>query len=221
MTDADSPRYDAPLDQVDPRFGDADPDGEHERELIIARGPFPDPDSASARFARFIIPAMAAAAVVAVVAVFVAGLGPGSGIQVIGEVDDVRAVVEQRPRRVCFEGELPCAWLTVVHGELLALNTSGPLPEEFGRAGVGWCEPGGVFGSDSTGSRYDRAGDVLAGPSPRGLDRYGLIIDQGLVSINFFSLQTGARVGTVEPLAPSGPDCPTITFDRDADLDLS
>ena len=233
--DPDGPRYQAPLDEVDPRFGGPAPtSGEraedasrgepprrgHHRELVTARGPFPDPDSSSARFARLVIPAIAIAGAVAIVAVFVAGLGPGSGIRRIGDVDAVRAAVADRPQRVCYEGSLPCAWLTLAGDELVALNTSGPLPEEYGRAGVGWCASAEVFGSNATGSRYDRLGNVLAGPTPRGLDRYGVTVDEGVVSVNFFSLSTGARTGSVEPGAPTGPDCESIPFDRDADLVL-
>lgn len=219
--DADDPRFDAPLDEVDPRFSPAAEPRPHHRALVAAEGPFPDPDSASARFARLVIPAMAAAGLLAVAIVFVAGLSPGSGIERIGDLQQVRAAVAQRPHRVCYEGAMPCAWLTIHEGDLIALNTSGPVPEEYGRAGVGWCPTSGRFGSNSTGSRYDAAGMVVAGPAPRGLDRYRLIVADGTVSIDYFSLQTGVLARHGENLVPgSGPDCQSIPFDRDADLQL-
>lgn len=217
----DEPRYDAPLDEVDPRFGSRARARPHERELVTSRGPGPDPESAAARFARRVIPAIALLGLVAVGFVFWTGLDPGSGRQTIGPVESVRAAVAERPRRVCYGGSLPCGWLTEVDGQLLALNTSGPLPEEFGRAGVGWCPTSGLFGADSTGSRFDAAGRVVRGPAPRGLDRYVLDEVDGRVVIDFFSLETGLRAGRADDLiGPVGPQCTDIPFDRDADLVL-
>ena len=219
--DPDRPRFRGPLDDADPRFTEAPRRSTHPRELVTARGPFPDPESPGARFARFGIPAITVAGLVAIAIVFIAGLDPGSGVQRIGRAQDVRAAVADRPRRTCYEGALPCAWLTMHDGRLIALNTSGPLPGEFGREGVGWCPTSGGFGANATGSRYDAAGRVVRGPSPRGLDRYHLTVDGGVVSIDFFSLQTGPQVGRVDDLVPAaGPDCATIPFDWDADLEL-
>lgn len=219
--DRDEPRYDGPLDDVDPRFT---PDGRarpHERTLVAARGPGPDPRSPAARFARIVIPVVAALGVAAVGLVFWAGLAPGSGRVTLGPVEDVRAAVSERPRRVCYDGALPCAWLTVADGQLLALNTSGPLPDEFGRLGVAWCPTSGGFGASSTGSRFDAAGRVVRGPAPRGLDRYELAVSRGLLVIDFFSLRTGARAGrSGDLIAPTGPPCAEMPFDRDADLQL-
>lgn len=215
----DEPRYDAPLDEVDPRFGAGGRARPHERELVTSRGPGPDPESAAARFARLVIPAVALLGVLAVAFVFWTGLDPGSGVQTVGPEDAVRSAVAERPRRVCYGGQLPCAWFTVVDDELLALNTSGPLPEEFGRAGVGWCPTSGLFGANSTGSRFDAAGRVLRGPARRGLDRFGLEVTDGRVVIDFFSLETGLRAGRADDLiAPTGPLCANVPFDRDADL---
>lgn len=217
----DEPRYDAPLDETDPRYGRRGPARPHERELVTSRGPGPDPESAAARFARIIIPTIAVLGALAVAFVFWTGLDPGSGRQVVGPVEQVRSAVAERPRRVCYGGELPCAWLTVHDGELLALNTSGPLPEEFGRAGVGWCPGSELFGANSTGSRFDPAGRVLRGPARRGLDRFAVDVTDGEVVIDFFALETGLPAGRADDLiGPAGPLCEDIPFDRDADLDL-
>jgi hypothetical protein len=110
----------------------------------------------------------------------------------------------------------------VVDGRLVAFNTNGPLPQEYGRAGVGWCATSGWFGANATGSRFDQVGKVARGPAPRGLDRFGLRVDEaGLVHINFAELTTGTLADQTRDLAePTGPHCDTIPFDRDADLDL-
>lgn len=219
--EADRPRYDAPLDDADPRFGPPRPPAPHRRRLVASTGPLPDPDSPSARFARIVIPAAALAALAVVVAVFVAGLSPGTGVTPLGDLSAVSAAVAERPHRVCWRSGSPCAWLTVVDGRLLALSTSGPLPEERGRQGVGWCPSSGRFASNASGSVYDAAGVLVDGPAPRGLDRYALLVDGDRVAVDFSSLQTGLqaqRVGEVVPAA--GPHCETVPFDRTPELDV-
>lgn len=220
--DEDAPRHGEPLDATDPRFGPGGRSRPHVRELVASRGPYPDPESPSARFARLVIPAAALAGLLAVVAVFVAGLRPGSGRIAIGSEDAVRAAVEERPRRACL-GEGPtCAWVTLEDGDLVALNTSGPLTEEFGRQGVGWCPTSGGFGANSTGSRYDAGGRVVAGPAPRGLDRFHLAVRDGEVIIDFTSVVTGAPRGHADDLVPpAGQPCAKIPFDRTPPLEGS
>jgi hypothetical protein len=213
-----------PLDAADPRFAGAgeEPPPLRRRELVRSRGPDPSPFDPRARILRVALPAVFFAGAAAVVAVFFAGLDPGSGRQVVGREDAVRAAVIGRPRRVCYEGAQPCAWLTVVGDRLVAFNTNGPLPQEYGRQGIGWCPSSGGFGANATGSRFDAAGNVVRGPAPRGLDRFTVLRDNGgMLRIDFFSLTAGLQaeqVSTVVP--PAGPHCPTIPFDRDADLRL-
>jgi hypothetical protein len=214
----------APLDAADPRF--AGSDGAvaptRQRELVENQGPGASRFDPRVRLLRLAIPLVALAGVVVTAAIFWQGLDPPSVLQVIGEEDAVRGAVAERPHRVCLGGAQPCAWITVVDDRLLALNTSGPLREEYGRAGVTWCATSGWFGSNSLGSRFDQEGVLARGPAPRGLDRYDVRIDgQGQVVVNFFSLTTAlqrARVTSVHP--PEGPDCDQIPFDREADLEL-
>lgn len=172
---------------------------------------------------RVAIPVVFFLVLAAVATVFFVGLDPGDGQQTIGPVAAVRAAVGDRPHRVCYEGSLPCAWIALVDGELVAFNTSGPLNAEFGRLGVGWCPSSGRFGSNVTGSRFDTHGNVVDGPAPRGLDRYALATTpEGQVRIDFFVLATGQQVATADPpVPPDGPECDEIPFDRDADLVLS
>lgn len=212
-----------PLDGADPRFG-LTPDQlpPRLRELVPSQGPGSSELDPLARILRTAIPLLVLAGLLAVAAVFWAGLAPSSGVLVVGDEDTVRAAVSGRPHRVCLS-QSPCAWLTVVDGDLLALSTSGPLREEFGPSGVSWCPTSGYFGSNSLGSRFDPAGRVVRGPAPRGLDRYDLSVDrQGRLRVHFLSVTTGlqvARVGEVIP--PVGPHCEgEIPFDRDADLRL-
>jgi hypothetical protein len=211
------------LDAADPRFAGSE---EHRgaapaRTLVAGRGPGLSPEDPRVGRLRVLILVMFCIAVAGVVAVFFVGLDPGDSVEVVGPEAAVREAVAERPRRVCFEGESPCAWLTLVDGDLLALNTSGPLAEEYGRQGVGWCPTSGGFGANATGSRFDAAGNVANGPAPRGLDRFAILIDpDGVLRVDFASLTTGAHAGRVEVLPADGPSCAEIPFDRDADLEL-
>lgn len=224
FAEADLPRYDKPLDPSDPRFvGSRRREPVlRQRELVASQGPGRDPGNPYARMLRIAVPALFAAATVVVGTIFFVALAPGSGVQAIGEEADVRSAVADRPHRVCREGRLPCAWITVARGRLVALNTSGPIREEFGRLGVAWCPSSGYFGSNVTGSRYDQAGALVSGPSIRSLDRFHVRVDdRGQVLVDFTSLTAGRRAGyEPEVLPPQGPDCDEIPFDRDADLVL-
>jgi hypothetical protein len=181
---------------------------------VASRGPYPDPESPSARFARLVIPAAAFAGLLVVIAVFTAALRPSSAVVDLGPVDAIRAAVEQRPRRACLGQGPSCAWIVLHDGTLLALNTSGPLPDEFGRQGVGWCPSSGGFGANGTGSRYDAAGNVVSGPAPRGLDRFRVVVDDGRVSVDFTSLTAGAPRGRADLVPAAGRACTSIPFDR-------
>lgn len=218
---ADPP--DQPLDGWDPRFESIDPPDTvgRPRQLVRSRGPGPDPEDPQVRRLRVALPVVFFAAVAVVVAVFFAGLRPGRQYEVIGREAAVAAVVEERPKRVCLNGNNPCAWITSIDGELVAFNTNGPLPQEYGRDGIGWCASSGRFGANATGSRFDAAGRVVGGPAPRGLDRFRLTVDNGRVVVDFTELTAGLQAQHVtDVVPPRGPECTTIEFDRNADLVL-
>lgn len=211
-----------PLDPTDPRFtGFQRPPAEpRQRELVESRGPGHSPMDRRVRIIRMAIPTIAIAGVVAVAAVFWNALTPDSGALRVGEADAVAAAVAERPLRVCRGDGPPCAWLTTVDGELTALNTSGPVHSEYGRQGVGWCPSSGYFGANSTGSRYDPAGRLVSGPANRGLDRFRLREEDGVVVVDFSRRTAGPRARAGDPRPRDGPACDEIPFDRDADLEL-
>ena len=222
MSDPDAPpAAPDPIDPHDPRFSPASaPAREPDRRLVPSRGPLPDVDNPRIRIIRIALPVLFFAGLGVVVFVFFAGLRADPQAQAIGPENLVRAAVAERPRRVCFNGNNPCAWITVIDSRLTAFNTNGPLPQEYGRAGVGWCPTSGWFGANATGSRWDQRGQVAARPAPRGLDRFALRVDDaGIVHISFTELTTGIQAALAPPPEPpAGPHCDTIPFDRDADL---
>lgn len=174
------------------------------------------------RVLRVAIPMLFVAGLVAVVAVFFAGLRPSTSRLQLGDARAVRAAVADRPRRVCLNHNNPCAWITLVNGQLYAFNTNGPLPQEFGRQGVGWCPSSGGYGANATGSRWDAAGNVVEGPARRGLDRFALILRRdGILEIEFASLSVGLPDWQVRNrIPPAGQDCEPIPFDREPELEF-
>lgn len=216
-----------PLDRFDPRFADSGSeadDVDRRRSLVASRGPGPSQGDPKVAILRVAVPLLALAAVGTIVAVFFSGLSPGGSDVVVGPVDAVEAAVRDRPYRVCFNDSNPCAWLTVVDGQVVAFNTNGPLAEEYGRQGVGWCPTSGYFGANSTGSVWDQDGRIVTGPSPRSLDRFTTTVDgRGDLVIDFASLNAGLADWQVDGdvSAPDGPPCEEIPFDRAPDLDLT
>lgn len=106
--------------------------------------------------------------------------------------------------------EVPAAraYLTRVEGEILALS------QRCTHLGcrVPFCPSSGRFECPCHGSVFSRAGDYVAGPAPRGLDRHPVEVDpeDGLLYIDTGETEEGPAPGTFlveEPAA--GPSCAT------------
>ncbi len=97
------------------------------------------------------------------------------------------------------------AFLVRVEGELIALS------ETCTHLGcrVPYCESSNRFECPCHGSVYNRAGELITGPSPRGLDRHPVEVgEDGLLYINTESTIPGAAPGTLTIDEPSpGPSC--------------
>lgn len=224
MTDREPPSDEQPVDGWDPRFAaDTAPNGEDGgRRLVRSRGPGPSPEDPQVRRIRIALPLVFFSAMAVVAAIFFQGLQPGVQYEVLGPEAAVRAAVEPRPKRVCLNDNNPCAWITIVDERIVAFNTNGALPQEYGRDGIGWCPTSGWFGANATGSRFDQQGRVAGGPAPRGLDRFEVSVHDGLVRVDFTALTTGLQRGQVrEVTPPEGAACDPIPFDRDADLTIT
>ncbi len=116
-----------------------------------------------------------------------------------------------KPEAVPDEGviEVPAArsYLTKIDGEILALS------EKCTHLGcrVPFCDSSGQFECPCHGSVFNRAGDYIAGPSPRGLDTYPVELgDDGLLYINTGERQDGGKPGSLQIDEPAkGPACAT------------
>jgi len=61
---------------------------------------------------------------------------------------------------------------------------------------VPWCQSSQWFECPCHGSKYNRVGEKKAGPAPRGLDRFALVISGGNMTINTGLIQIGPPIGT-------------------------
>lgn len=104
----------------------------------------------------------------------------------------VRSILpEQVPESGVVEVAAARAYLTRINGEVVAIS------EKCTHLGcrVPFCESSGQFECPCHGSVFNRAGDYVAGPAPRGMDRYPTeLAEDGLLYID-----TGARVDGPEP----------------------
>lgn len=103
--------------------------------------------------------------------------------------------------------EVPAAraYLTRINGEIVALS------EKCTHLGcrVPFCDSSGQFECPCHGSVFNRVGDYLAGPAPRGMDRYPVELDEsGLLYIDTGDRMDGPEPGVLNVDEPaSGPSC--------------
>jgi cytochrome b6-f complex iron-sulfur subunit len=74
---------------------------------------------------------------------------------------------------------------------------------------VSFCDSSGQFECPCHGSVFNRAGDLLSGPSPRGMDEHPVEVGaDGLIYIDTGVVEDGAPPGTVTIDEPArGPSC--------------
>ena len=90
------------------------------------------------------------------------------------------------------------------HGYLFALSQKCP---HLG-CRVPFCESSGQFECPCHGSVYDLAGEYVAGPAPRGMDRFKVTIQGENVVVDTSTLETGPDRGVKNFYsAPKGPSC--------------
>ena len=96
------------------------------------------------------------------------------------------------------------AYLTKVNDEVVALSEICP---HLG-CRVPFCASSGEFECPCHGSKFNRAGDYLEGPSPRGMDRYAVEIVDGVAVIDTTDTIKGLEPGTLTIDEPAkGPHC--------------
>ena len=103
--------------------------------------------------------------------------------------------------------EVPAAraYLTRLDDQILALS------QKCTHLGcrVPYCESSGQFECPCHGSVFNRVGDYVAGPAPRGMDRYAVEVgDDGLVLVDTGTTENGPEPGILNVDEPArGPSC--------------
>ena len=73
---------------------------------------------------------------------------------------------------------------------------------------VPWCTSSQWFECPCHQSKYDRVGEKRSGPAPRGLDRFGVTLDDDLLIVDTSKVILGPPVGTrTTGQEPEGPHC--------------
>lgn len=113
----------------------------------------------------------------------------------------VRAGTSQDvPEAGALEVRAAKAYLVRLEGDVVALSEKCP---HLG-CRVAFCDPSNRFECPCHGSVFNRAGELLAGPSPRGLDRYRVELgDDGMLYIDTSAREEGPPPG-VETIDESG-----------------
>ena len=85
----------------------------------------------------------------------------------------------------------------------LVLSARGPWQAEK----VDFCLTSKLFEAPKSGSKFDRYGRYYGGPAPRGMTRFPIRIEDGVIYIQHQHPIEGPPRDGPEPLEPSGPFC--------------
>lgn len=112
--------------------------------------------------------------------------------------------------RYFAEGRL---YVTRVEGDIIALWQKCP---HLG-CRVPFCESSGRFECPCHGSVFNRRGEYLAGPAPRGMDSFPTSVEGGAVLVDTGSIEEGPPPGVLTlDEEGSGPSCLEIGGDDEA-----
>ncbi|MBW3561709.1 MAG: ubiquinol-cytochrome c reductase iron-sulfur subunit [Actinobacteria bacterium] len=147
---------------------------------------------------------------------FGAQIAVGNAEEIAGQIGSERAPVYYAPGRlyvVTWDPNVPGA--EAQYGEDHVVLDSGvglmALYQKCVHLGckVPWCQSSQWFECPCHGSKYNKYGEWMDGPAPRGLDRFpSTVDDSGQFVANTGVLRTGpARTARVLQQEPEGPHC--------------
>lgn len=134
----------------------------------------------------------------AVVRSLVAESSPGAGWVRVGSIEDVRS------RGVVLLPEVPAYVVADPPRVPIALLARSPHLGER----VNYCRSSTWFEDPLHGDKFDRLGNYMLGPAPRGLDRLATLVQDGVVWVDPNEITLGpprGSRGAYEP--PAGPFC--------------
>jgi hypothetical protein len=121
---------------------------------------------------------------------------PGAGWVRVGSVRDVRA------QGVVFLPELRGYVLAEPPRTPITLLARSPHLSER----IVYCRSSGWFEDPAHGAKFDRLGNYVLGPAPRGLDRLATVVRDGVVWVNPNEITLGPPRGRHD-MKPAGPFC--------------
>jgi len=133
----------------------------------------------------------------AIVRSLISESSPGAGWVRVGSIQDVRSqgvvlVPEVRAYVVADPPRTPMALLA----------RSPHLGER-----VVYCQSSMWFEDPVHGDKFDRLGNYMVGPAPRGLDRLATLVQDGVVWVNPNVVTLGPPRGSRDLQPPAGPFC--------------
>ena len=128
----------------------------------------------------------------------IAESSPGAGWVRVGSIEDVRS------QGVVLLPEVPAYVVANPPRAPMALLARSPHLGER----VTYCQSSTWFEDPLHGDKFDRLGNYMLGPAPRGLDRLATLVQNGIVWVNPNEITLGPpreSQGAYEP--PAGPFC--------------
>jgi phenylpropionate dioxygenase-like ring-hydroxylating dioxygenase large terminal subunit len=144
-----------------------------------------------------LIAVFAALVVIAVVRLFTSESPPGAGWVRVGSVQEVRA------EGVVLLSELPAYVVADPPRTPIAFLARSPHLGER----IVYCRSSMWFEEPRHGDKFDRLGNYVLGPAPRGLDQLATIVQDGVVWVNPNEITLGPARGSHYVKPPAGPFC--------------
>lgn len=159
--------------------------------------PHPTLEPATARMASHAVTHRRLRRVGLVVAATVAAIAAGASGLLVARLGGARGYPVDQLREGVNPANLQITPMFVVRrgSTVIALRAFEP----DGTTPVAWCPGQNLFEDPGTGSKFAENGAYLAGPAPRGLDRFGSKIVDGVLQV---------APGTQIPGPPRGPEAP-------------
>ena len=144
----------------------------------------------------FLVVAVAVLVGLAVLRLSTSDSSPGARWVRVGSVEDVRA------EGVVFLPELSGYVIAEPPRTPITLLARSPHLGER----IVYCRSSGWFEDPAHGAKFDRLGNYVLGPAPRGLDRLATIVRDGVVWVNPSEVTLGPPRGGHDT-KPAGPFC--------------
>lgn len=143
-------------------------------------------------------------AVIVLLVVVGAGIAIGFATTDARSMDPFTSLEELQEREVMFFAD---------HHVYLVYNDGDPIALSDDAQHVGdtveYCPSSQMFESRAHGEKFDILGRYFAGPARRGLDRYGVSVEDELIYVDLQEKGPGPLRNRPEAMEPQGPFCIT------------